>query len=100
MFKISIIERRTQRRLVLEGKLVAPWTAELKTACEKARTDLRERELIIDVKNLTAISQEGENLLLELMQDGIAFRSRGVFTKHVLAQIARRARRDIQETTE
>ena len=100
MFKISIIERRSQRRLVLEGKLVAPWTAELKTACEKARTDLRERELIIDVKNLTAISQEGENLLLELMQDGVAFRSRGVFTKHVLAQIARRARRDIQETTE
>ena len=85
---------------VVEGTLVAPWTAELKTACEKARTDLRERELIIDVKNLTAISQEGENLLLELMQDGVAFRSRGVFTKHVLAQIARRARRDIQETTE
>ena len=100
MFKISIIERRSQRRLVLEGKLVAPWTAELKTACEKARTDLRERELIIDVKNLTAISQEGENLLLELMQDGVAFRSRGVFTKHVLGQIARRARRGIQETTE
>ena len=100
MFKISIIERRSQRRLVLEGKLVAPWTAELKTACEKARTDLRERELIIDVKNLTAISQEGENLLLELMQNGVAFRSRGVFTKHVLGQIARRARRGIQATTE
>ena len=100
MFKISIIERRSQRRLVLEGKLVAPWTAELKTACEKARTDLRERELIVDVKNLTAISQEGENLLLELMQDGVTFRSRGVFTKHVLGQIARRARRDIPETTE
>jgi len=35
--------------------------------------------------------------LLELMRDGVAFRS-GVFTEHVLAQLARRLRRRLQET--
>lgn len=97
MFRISVIDSRTQRRLILEGKLVAPWTTELKTFCEKARADLNERALVIDIKQLTAISQEGENLLLELMKDRVAFRS-GVFTKHVLAQLARRLRRELQET--
>ena len=99
MFKISIIDRGNQRRLVLEGKLVAPWTAELRTVCERARTDLHHRQLVVDIKNLIAISQEGENLLLELMRQGITFRSRDVFTKHILAQLARRARRNIEETT-
>lgn len=99
MLKISIIDRRNQRRLVLEGKLVAPWITELRTVCERARAELHQRELVVDIKNLLAISQEGENLLLELMKEGTTFRSRGVFTKHVLAQLARRARRNVQETT-
>jgi hypothetical protein len=97
MFKISVIDSRTQRRLILEGKLVAPWTAELRTFCEKTRADLNERALVIDIKQLTAISQEGENLLLELMKDRVVFRC-GVFTKHFLAQLARRLRRELQET--
>ena len=99
MLKISIIDRRKQRRLVLEGRLVAPWTTELRSVCDRARASLDHRELVVDIKNLIAISQEGENLLLELMKEGTTFRSRGVFTKHVLAQLARRARRNAQETT-
>jgi hypothetical protein len=99
MLKISIIDRRNQRRLVLEGKLVAPWTTELRTVCERTRADLHHRELVVDINNLIAISQEGENLLLALMKEGTTFRSRGVFTKHVLAQLARRARKNVQETT-
>jgi hypothetical protein len=91
MLKISIIEGDTQRRLIVEGKLVGPWAAELRGACEKANTDLFKRGLVIDMRHVTAISQEGENVLLELIQKGIKFRCRGVFTKHVLKQVARRA---------
>ena len=90
MMKISMVEHRTQRRLVLEGKLVAPWADELRPACERARVDLNGRELVVEVKNLTAINQAGENLLLELMQEGVKFRGHGVFTRHMLKQIARR----------
>ena len=68
---ISILEGSKQRRLVLEGALIAPWTTELRTACEKARADLRDRELVVDMNNVTAISQEGENVLLELMNEGV-----------------------------
>ena len=98
MFKISVIDSRTQRRVILEGKLVAPWTTELRTFCETARADLNERQLVIDIKQLTAISQEGENLLLELMKRGLVMRSGGLFTRQVLAQLNRRLRRELQET--
>ena len=92
MLKISIVEGRKQRRLVVEGKLVAPWSDELKAACEKAGSGLDGRELVIDLKNLMTISQQGENLLLELMQQGIRFRGCGVFTNEILKQVARRLR--------
>ena len=97
MLKISVIDGRRQRRLVLEGKLIAPWAAELKTACDRARADLDGRNLVVDLKHLTAISPEGENLVLELMNDGVKFRSDGVFTKHILKQLARRRRASMQD---
>ena len=97
MLKISVIDSRRQRRLILEGKLVTPWAAELKAACDRARADLDGRNFVVDVKHLTAISHEGENLLLELMNDGVKFRSYGVFTKEVLRQLARRMRGNSQE---
>jgi anti-anti-sigma regulatory factor len=93
MLRISIVEGRKQRRLVVEGKLVAPWAAELTKACEKARADLDERKLVVEVKNVAAISEAGENVLLALMNDGVKLRASGVFTKRVLKELARRARR-------
>ena len=65
MLKMSVVETRNQRRLILEGKLLAPWVTELRTAYEKARGNLQNRELVIDLNNLTAIGQQGEDVLLE-----------------------------------
>ena len=76
----------------MEGKLITPWTAELRSACEKARENADGREIVVDLQNLTVISQEGENLITALMNEGIKFRSRGIFAKQVLRQLARRAR--------
>jgi hypothetical protein len=97
MLRISIVERRNQRRLVLEGKLVAPFAHELKPAYEQASADLNGRELVIDVKSVVAISEDGENVLLELVKAGACFRRAGVFTKHVLKRLALKIRRNVQE---
>jgi hypothetical protein len=97
VLKISIVDKRKQRRLVLEGMLVAPWAAELERACELARADLDGRELVVDLKSLVAINEDGEKVLQALMSNGVKLRSRGMFTKHVLRQIARKIRKTIQE---
>ena len=95
MLKISLVNGRTQCRLVLEGKLIAPWAAELRSVCENARADLHGRELVIDMKHVTTISQEGENVLMQLMKDGVRLRCGDVFTKQVVKQISRRASREV-----
>jgi hypothetical protein len=90
MWKISIVEGRSQRRLVREGKLVSPWVDELKAAYENAKADSNGRKLVIDLRNLTTISNQGESLLLELMKQGARFRCSGVFAKELLKQVGRR----------
>jgi hypothetical protein len=91
MLKISIIEGQTHRRLIVEGKLVGPWATELRGVCEETNKDLSGRKLVIEMRHVTAISQEGENVLFELIQKGVKFRCCGVFTKHILKQVTRRA---------
>jgi hypothetical protein len=97
VLKISQLESRHERRLVLEGKLIPPWTTELQSACEKARENLEGREFVVDLKNLTVISQEGEDLLAELMNEGVKFRGCGVYARQVLWQLARSERGDRPE---
>ena len=99
MLKISITENPGQRRLVLEGKLIAPWDAELRAQYLKAEEKLDGRELIIDVRHLSGISQEGEDVLFELMNSGVKFRCCGVFTRQVLKELTRRTRKAFKETT-
>jgi len=95
MLKISIIDTPNYRQLVMEGKLIAPWTAELKNEWRKATADLDGRELVVDVKGLTTVTEDGENVLLELMKEGARFRS-GVFTEQVLKRLARKTRKNAQ----
>jgi hypothetical protein len=97
MLKISILDTPSHRRLVVEGKLVGPWAAELRRVWREATEDLNGLELVIDLKGLTAITEDGEVVLLELMNAGARFRSSGVFTKQVLKRLGRTIRRNAQE---
>ena len=95
MLKISILDTQSKRQLLIEGKLVGPWATELARVWRQATADLNGRALIIDVKGLTTITEDGENVLLELMKEGASFRSSGVFTKQILKQMARKVRQDV-----
>jgi hypothetical protein len=97
MLKISILNTPSYRRLVIEGKLVDPWASVLTTVWRQATADLNGRELVIDVKCLTAINEDGEQVLLELMKEGARFRSSGVFTKQVLKRVGRKIRKNIPQ---
>ncbi|HTB13139.1 MAG TPA: hypothetical protein VK752_16265 [Bryobacteraceae bacterium] len=89
MLKITVIEDQRQRRVIVEGKLIAPWAAELTSAYQIAGTDLQNRELIIDLRSVTAISTEGETVLLQLIRGKAKFLC-GVYMKEVVAHLARK----------
>jgi hypothetical protein len=90
MLKISIVEAQGQRRLVLEGTLVRPWTVEVERAWYGAQQELQGRKLVIDLSNVTLTSIDGEETLSRLMSEGAKFSCGGVFMKHVLKQVARK----------
>lgn len=92
MFKISIVEERNRRRLMLEGRLDRPWIGEVESAWKAAAEHLQGRKLVVDLTNLTFISADGENTLFKLMRDGARFSCSDVLTKHVLKQLARKCR--------
>ena len=92
MFKLSMVETRDQRRLVLEGRLVSPWTEEVTGAWRRAQTDLEGRKLVVDLTDVTVISRDGEETILNLMREGARFTCGGVLTKHLVRQLARRGR--------
>jgi hypothetical protein len=96
MLKITVVEEQRRRRVIVEGKLIAPWAAELTRAYQTARTDLQDRELIVDLRSLTAVGPEGEDVLLQLMREKVKF-LRGVYMKEVLRQLARKTRGSLQE---
>ena len=90
MFKISTVDTRSKRTLVVEGTLMGPWVDELRTTCVSASQTLGERELVIDLSDLTLISREGEDVILDLMKKGAKFFRSSVLTRHLLKQLARK----------
>jgi len=90
MFRISTIDTKSERRLVVEGTLVQPWVAELRKTWSGASEALEGRRLVIDLNSATLISREGEDAIFELMKEGATFACGGVLTKHLLKELARR----------
>lgn len=88
MLKISLVDGQRQRRLIVEGTLVAPWVSEFAIAWEKARADLKGRELIVDLRSLTGIGPEGERVLLQLMKDKTKLQC-GVYVRELLRELVR-----------
>jgi anti-anti-sigma regulatory factor len=92
MLKISIVDTRTERKLVVEGKLSGPWVDELRSTWRNAGRDLDGRKVVIDLSSLTVISREGEEAIFDLMKQGAKFSCAGILTRHVLKGLAQRCR--------
>lgn len=94
MLKITAIDKNGQRTLVLEGKLVDPWVTELERSwAEVQPANEIKSGIIVDLKDVTVISQRGESLLFQMIGEGATLKChRGVLTRHVLEQLKRRCK--------
>jgi hypothetical protein len=52
---------------------------------------------MIDLRCLTATSQEGEEVLLQLLSEAVKFHASGAFTKLVMKQLSQKQRNVSQE---
>ena len=86
--KITVDENEGRLTWVLEGALVEPWLMELERSWSEAQPLNGSRTLTVMLKDVTAISRRGEELLYAMMNGGAKLQCcRGVLTKHVLQQL-------------
>ena len=70
MLRISFFGEGVQGvTLQLEGRVVGPWVAELREACEKVLEETR--GLALDLSEVMYASRDGVALLLELKAQGV-----------------------------
>jgi len=55
MLGISVLDTPNHRRLVVVGKLIAPWVAELRRAWRNAEAGLNGRELVIRTRSAAGL---------------------------------------------
>lgn len=91
MLKVTITETPTERRFIVEGRLVEPWVKELETAWQETVSTQNGRACVFDLNGVTFVDKRGESLLRALWKAGAQFTARGVYTKHVLAEVEGRA---------
>ena len=97
MLKIFIAETPTQCLLVLKGRLVGSGVSGLLHIGSTLMSRRQGRALVIDMKEVTGISQEAENLLLELVLQGARIRTHGVLATGDLQHLVRRSNKQWSE---
>jgi hypothetical protein len=81
--------------VVLEGRIAGTGITKLSTICARLKSELKGRALIIDLKDVVLISQEGENALLQLINHGAKFRPDGASAKLIVQQLAHRSKKQL-----
>jgi len=87
MLKITIVDRPTEQRLILEGKLMTPSISELESAWECARRTKGPRPCVVDVRDVTFIDRSAEKVLLDMDREGAKFIACGVANTYRLEQL-------------
>ena len=101
MVKIARIDTPAEQRLILEGRLTEPWTADLGSHWEQTRQTRPERRFIVDLRGVTRIDRTGESALALLKSEGAEFLARGIRIRHLLKGLeSKGARTRVTERTQ
>jgi len=87
MLRITIAEMTTEQRWTLEGRLVGPWVAELRTCWKKRHRAPNGHTCTVDLSGVTFIDKGGQRLLRTMAKEGTQFVATGMYIKHVLDQL-------------
>ena len=86
MLRITVNETPTEKRWILQGRLVGLWVSELRRAWKKAHQPENNRKCVVDLDDVTFIDKKGERLLRAMSKQGAQFIATGIYIKHVLQQ--------------
>ena len=91
MLRITIIDDASEQRWILQGRLVAPWIADLETTW-KMRSPSEMRRVVVDLSDITQIDKRGEKMLRTMRTAGAELLACGVYVRHIVECINARCR--------
>jgi anti-anti-sigma regulatory factor len=86
VLKITIDETPTEKRWILQGRLVGLWVSELRRAWKEIHRPDNNRKCVVDLSDVTFIDEKGVRLLRAMSKRGAQFIATGIYIKHVLQQ--------------
>ena len=95
--KITFSDTETEQRWLLSGQLTGAWARELKSIWDSAPRAGSVRKRIIDLREVTLIDNDGEEVLRALGDQGVRFIARGVSMRHLLEQIRSKGERSLRK---
>jgi hypothetical protein len=93
MLRITNSTTVDEARWILCGRLAGPWVAELRSNWDQMRERWRGCRYVIDLSDVLLIDESGEQLLVELRDEGAEFVARGVYIKHLLETLKSKGER-------
>jgi anti-anti-sigma regulatory factor len=86
VLRITIDETSTEKRWILQGRLVGLWVSELRRTWKKTHRPENNLPCVVDLKDVTFIDEKGVRLLRAMSKQGAQFVATGIYIKHVLQQ--------------
>jgi hypothetical protein len=96
MLRIVHGQTKAGRRWTLCGQLTGPWVAELRKCWDYGRPTAGDTHTVVDLSDVTFIDETGEELLLQMRNQGAEFVAAGVETKYLLKNLTAKGERPLR----
>lgn len=87
MLRISYSTSAAGQHWNLCGRLAGPWVDELRSFWQFMRKTEARTHAVVDLRDVTFIDGDGEELLSEMCSEGVEFVAAGVETKHLVERL-------------
>jgi hypothetical protein len=84
MLRITVKERASEQRWILQGRLTKECIDELVATWRAGRRGPTAGNRIVDLNEITVIDKSGEEVLSMMIGEGTKFVATGLYTKHLL----------------
>jgi hypothetical protein len=95
MLRISYSQTEARQQWMLCGQLAGPWVEELRSCWHTLHNAVESRALV-DLSDVTFIDENGERLLSEMRDAGVAFVAAGVETRYLLENLNSNSERPLR----
>jgi hypothetical protein len=94
MLRVTVVEGRSELRVVVEGMLGAAGISELESVWKQAKQAWLGR-IVIDLSGMTSTDSSGQAALLGMICDGARLAARGAFNKYLAKDLMGKARQSL-----